>query len=155
MKVVFASFLAISLSFGASGCASSTAQVSDFSTIIKTETPVFLSSTELVLCTSELIGVSYFGWGPKSSKCHRDIELMVFAAERIVSKFEALPPPAPFANLVSETIRDLKPIGDSGFSENCTTKGLRAGVSVACWDSLDRIGTDDAWQSLDAWQPYF
>ena len=155
MKVVFASFLAITLTFGASGCASNAAQVSDFSTVIKTETPVFLSSTDLLLCTSDLIGVRYFGWGPKVSKCHRDIELMVFAAERIVSKFEALLPPEPFANLVSETIRDLKPIGDSGFSENCTTKGLRAGISVACSDSLKRIGVDDAWQSLDAWQPYF
>lgn len=145
--------LAFAVAMSVSGCSVGTS-VETFAEVIKEESPNFLQGKDLLVCNvNRAIG---------GNDCSREIELMVFASQRIVKKLEGQAAPTEIASLVQETIQAMKPVADSGFETSCVP-GLEAGSAQfdECTQARIKIAGDkqyalqDVWDSLDAWQPYF
>ena len=141
---------------------SSTNGDEEFASVIKEETGNFLSGADMMSCSMDLGFVPMFGWSESSSDCLRDIELMVFASQRIVNKFSAMTPSGELEPLVSVTIAALTPVANSNYESLCTVETVRdENQAVACTDARIQIQGDedfvlkDVWDALDKWQPLF
>lgn len=134
-----------------------------YAAIIKEETPNFVSGSDQLKCTVEISLVPTFGFSKVSSDCLRNIELMVYASQRVVKKFQALgePSEAKLKPLIYNTVQSLDLIGMSGFEKECTSESIRDSIPEACSQAIKTINggedlvLDNAWKALNAWQVYF
>ncbi len=116
----------------------------------------------MLSCSVGLGMVPIVGWSDSTSACLRDIELMVFASQRIVNKFSAMNPSAELEPLVNATISALEPVANSNYENVCTVETVRdENLAVPCREARiqiqgdDRFVLKDVWEVLDKWQPLF
>lgn len=134
----------------------------EFAAVIEEETGNFISGADMLSCSIDLGSVTILGWSESSSNCLREIELMVFASQRIVKKFSSMTPGPDLKPLVEETIAALSPMATSNYENLCTVETVRdESQADACRNARQQIqGTEDlvlkkVWDALDKWQPLF